>query len=113
MNLASFGQSQWTRRWMFVSANVFAIVLVYVVLIEPIRGMLSERDDDLAQRRMTLARYEAVSGQEEAVQAFAKQVAESNTRGELIAGANAGIAPGDAVPQITSDIPYITTTCGP
>jgi hypothetical protein len=76
---------------MFVSANVFAIVLVYVVLIEPIRGMLSERDDDLAQRRMTLARYEAVSGQEEAVQAFAKQVAESNTRGELIAGANAGI----------------------
>ena len=79
------------RRAIFVSANVLAALVVYFLLVDPILRLVSDHEDDIAQRRATLARYEAVSRQESAVQAFAKQVADSNTRGDLIDGASAGI----------------------
>ena len=91
MTFATLARRPLTRRWIFVSSNLLAVVCVYFALIAPLIGVLGDREEDLAQRRTTLARYEAVSGQEAAVQAFAKQVAESNMRGELIAGANSGI----------------------
>ncbi len=91
MTLTFLHQRRSTRRWVFVTANLLAVICLYLGVLAPIRGLLDEREYDLAQRRLTLARYNSVSGQEEAVQAFARQVADSNARGELIAGASAGI----------------------
>jgi len=91
MNLSFLGQSQRTRRTIFVISNLFAVLCVYFILIDPIRELLDERAENIAQRRATLARYQAVSTQEDAVRSFARRVAESNQRGELIAGSSAGI----------------------
>ncbi len=91
MKLAFIRHPQWARRWIFVTANLLAAMCVYFGLLAPIRGLLDEREEDLAQRRLTLARYNSVASQEPAVEAFARQVADSNARGELIAGASAGI----------------------
>jgi general secretion pathway protein M len=90
MNLIS-ARPLWMRRSFFVATHILASLVVYLVVIAPIRDFLDARDGDLAERRTTLARYVAVSEQEAAVQAYARQVAESNARGELIAGATAGI----------------------
>lgn len=81
----------WMRRSLFIAAHVLTLLVFYLIVIAPIRDFLDARAGDLAERRSTLARYAAVSEQEAAVRAFAKQVAESNARGELIVGATTGI----------------------
>ncbi len=81
----------WIRRTVFFSAHVLAAASVYLVAIEPMRRFLADRADDIAQRRTTLSRYESVAAQERVVEDYAKQVADSNARGELIGGFSAGI----------------------
>lgn len=91
MNLAALRQNLQARRAIFVAGNLLALLFLYFLLVDPILRFLDDRSEQLQQRRTALARYEFVSAQESSVKAFARQVAESNARGELIAGESAGI----------------------
>jgi hypothetical protein len=91
MNLRFSMRAPLARRAVFLSVNILAAACVYFLVVDPVRRWMEGRAEDIAGRRMTLSRYEAVSAQERAVQDFAKQVADSNARGELIAGATSGI----------------------
>jgi len=91
MNLSDLRRNLHVRRALFFGGNLVALLVVYLLLVAPILGHLADRAEEISQRRTTLARYEFVSRQEEAVKAFARQVAESNARGELIGGESAGI----------------------
>ncbi|HMK91248.1 MAG TPA: type II secretion system protein GspM [Methylocystis sp.] len=91
MNLSILRQNQPTRRAVFIAGHLLALLLLYFLLVDPIRRLLESRAEELQQRQATLSRYESVAGQEAAVKAFAAQVAESNARGELIAGEGEGL----------------------
>jgi hypothetical protein len=91
MPLTALSHSQWSRRALFLGVNALLALLSFIVLIEPLRGLLAERADGLADRRATLARYEAIAAQEKAVRLYAQQVAESNAQGELLSGATEGV----------------------
>lgn len=84
-------QQLWSRRFLFVTANLLVLIVAYLLFVAPIESIVEERADALAQQQATLARYKSISGQEAAVHAFAKQVAENNAHGELIGGSNPGI----------------------
>lgn len=79
------------RRAIFVSVNLFALVIFYLVFIEPVRRIVAEGVDAVAERRQTLARYEAVVSHEEQIQDYARQVADINAGGELIEGDSEGV----------------------
>ncbi len=79
------------RRAIFIGVNLLIAALLYLIAIEPARRMIADGADNIAQRRATLARYQAVAAQASAVEDYARQVAESNARGELIDGASEGI----------------------
>ncbi|MCX7899288.1 MAG: type II secretion system protein GspM [Methylocystis sp.] len=91
ISLRAIQSSPLGRRAVFVGVNLLLLALFYLVVIEPARRMIADGAEDIAQRRATLARYEAVAAQEAAVQDYARQVAESNARGELIDGSSEGI----------------------
>jgi general secretion pathway protein M len=91
--MTSLGSQQrlWSRRFLFLTANLVIVLVAYLLFVAPIESMVEERADALAQRQATLARYKSIAGQEAAVRAFAGQVAENNAHGELIGGSNPGI----------------------
>lgn len=91
MNWRAIGRSKWGRRAVFVASNIMIAVLFYLLTIEPVRRILADGVEGLSERRETLARYEAVVSQENAVQEYAKQIADSNARGELVTGESDGI----------------------
>ncbi|QGM96086.1 type II secretion system protein GspM [Methylocystis parvus] len=79
------------RRAIFIGVNLVAFALVYLVFIEPARRMIAGGAEAIAQRRQTLARYEAVAAHEQQIQDYARQVAETNARGELLDGDSEGV----------------------
>ncbi|HEY8162007.1 MAG: type II secretion system protein GspM [Methylocystis sp.] len=79
------------QRAMFIGVNLLALGLVYLVLIEPARRMIADGAEAIAQRRQTLARYEAVAAHDAQIQEYARQVAETNGRGELFDGDSDGV----------------------
>ncbi|MGB5087288.1 MAG: type II secretion system protein GspM [Methylocystis silviterrae] len=79
------------RRGIFVSVNLLALVLFYIVFIEPVRRIVAEGAEAVAERRQTLARYEAIVSHEEQIQDYARQVADINASGELIEGDSEGV----------------------
>jgi general secretion pathway protein M len=76
---------------MFWAVNIALLAAIYLVILQPLRDAVAAGEDALADRRATLARYEAVVGQAAAIDDYAKQVAASNARGEFIPGENDGI----------------------
>ncbi len=79
------------RRGIFVGANLLALVIFYFLFIEPVRRFVAEGAEAVAERRQTLARYEAVVSHEEQIQDYARQVANINASGELIEGDSEGV----------------------
>ncbi|MBM3579046.1 MAG: general secretion pathway protein GspM [Alphaproteobacteria bacterium] len=79
------------RRGIFVGANLLALVIFYFLFIEPVRRIIAEGAEAVAERRQTLARYEAVVSHEEQIQDYARQVANINASGELIEGDSEGV----------------------
>jgi hypothetical protein len=71
--------------------NGLILVALYLGIIQPIRDVVASGTDSLVEQRMTLARYESVAAQADAIEAYAKQTAASNARGEFIPGDNDGI----------------------
>ncbi len=79
------------QRAMFVGVNLLALGLIYLIFIEPARRMVADGAEAIAQRHQTLARYEAVVAHEAQIQDYARQVAETNGRGELFDGDSEGV----------------------
>jgi hypothetical protein len=89
---ASFlSNPRWRRRAAFFGVNALIGIVILAAIVEPARLFLAERAEGVAERRATLARYEAVASQEANVRLYAQQVEESNARGELLAGATEGV----------------------
>ncbi|HEY8261050.1 MAG TPA: type II secretion system protein GspM [Methylosinus sp.] len=79
------------RKAIFFGANALIALVVYLLAIEPLRAFLGDRADAIAERRGTLAGYEAIASQEATVKDYARQVEESNARGELLTGESEGV----------------------
>jgi len=79
------------RRGIFVSVNLLAVALFYLIFIEPVRRIVAEGAEAVAERRQTLARYEAVVEHEQQIQDYARQVTNINASGELIDGDSEGV----------------------
>lgn len=91
MKWPAFARTPLGRRAVFAGVNALMLALFYLVVIEPARRLIADGAEMIAQRRSTLARYEAVAAQEAAIGDYARQVAETNARGELIDGDSEGI----------------------
>jgi len=91
MNWDALRNTPWGRRAAFAGVNLLILTMIYLLAVEPARRLVADGAEMIAQRRMTLARYEAVAAQEETIQEYARQVADINARGELIAGDSEGI----------------------
>lgn len=91
MNWKNFTARPAGRRALFVAVNLLGLALFYIVFIEPARRMIADGAEAIAQRRQTLARYEAVASHEEQIQEYARQVADINGRGELLDGDSEGV----------------------
>jgi general secretion pathway protein M len=79
------------QRAMFVGVNLLALALFYLIFIEPVRRIIADGAETIRERRQTLARYEAVAAHEEQIQGYARQVSETNGRGELFDGDSEGV----------------------
>jgi general secretion pathway protein M len=91
LNAAAIFDPQTKRRALFLCANLAFLLVVYVVAVEPLLGVLAEGSEAIAERRATLAGYESIAAQEQAVKDYARQVEESNSRGELLTGESEGV----------------------
>ncbi|CCJ06974.1 type II secretion system protein GspM [Methylocystis sp. SC2] len=79
------------RHAAFAGVNLLALLVVYLVLIEPARRIIATGADAIAEREQTLARYQAVVAHEDQIQAYAQQVLDINGRGELFDGDSDGV----------------------
>ena len=91
MNWKDFLRSPQKGRALFIGVNLLALALFYLVFIEPARRMVADGAEAIAERRQTLARYEAVALHEGQIQDYARQVADTNGRGELFDGDSEGV----------------------
>ncbi len=87
----TFRHSPAGRRAAFAGVNLLALLLFYLVFIEPARRMIATGAEAIAERRQTLARYASVVAHEEQIHAYAQQVSDINGRGELFDGDSDGV----------------------
>jgi hypothetical protein len=81
----------WRRRLPFLAVNLAILAVFLFGVLAPLFRFFVEGEESLADRRATLARYEAVAGQENAVREYVRQVKEINTHGDLLEGSTAGV----------------------
>lgn len=79
------------RRAIFIGVHLIFALLFFLVVVEPIRAVVADGAAAIAERRQTLARYQAVAAHEEQITEYARQVADINARGELFDGDGEGI----------------------
>jgi hypothetical protein len=79
------------RRAAFIGVNLLALLLFYLLFVEPARRLIATGAEAIAERRQTLARYQAVVAHEEQIQGYAQQVSDINGRGELFDGDSDGV----------------------
>lgn len=91
MNIDAFRRTPAGRRIVFALVNLLIFVVFYLVAVEPLRRVAATGAESIAERRQTLARYEAVAAHEQQIADYARQVAEINARGELFDGDSDGI----------------------
>jgi len=77
----------------FIAGNFAVGLLVTFACILPVRDLLANRDEEIAQQRMMLARFKAVAAREAAVQSAAKETAAD--QGEFLVGKNDGVISAD------------------
>lgn len=86
-----FQQKRSGRKILFVGLNLLAVLFIYLVFIAPVHRMIADGAEAIAERRQTLARYEAVVAQEPRIEAYAQQVSNINAQGELFDGDSDGV----------------------
>lgn len=91
MNWKALRHTPAGRRAAFAGFNLLALLLLYLLFVEPFRRMIADGATTIAERRQTLARYEAVAAHEAQIQAYAQQVSDINGRGELFDGDSDGV----------------------
>ncbi|MBY6242704.1 type II secretion system protein GspM [Methylosinus sp. Sm6] len=91
LNAGALSDPQLKRRALFLGANLALLLVAYLAAVAPLFGFLAERSEAIAERRATLAGYESIAVQEDAVKEYARQVEESNSRGELLTGESEGV----------------------
>ncbi|MGE5387311.1 MAG: type II secretion system protein GspM [Hyphomicrobiales bacterium] len=91
MNWKAFRHTPAGRRAIFAGFNLLALLFLYLIFAEPFRRMIADGAAAIAERRQTLARYEAVAAHEAQIQAYAQQVSDINGRGELFDGDSDGV----------------------
>jgi hypothetical protein len=79
------------RRAIFAGVNLLALFALYLIFVEPARRMIANGAEIVAEKRQTLARYEAVASHDEQIQDYARQIADTNGRGELFDGDSEGV----------------------
>jgi len=83
------------RRAIFLLVNAALVVPVAVFVLLPTRGILSDRDDQIADRRAVLARLTAVASQEANVQAIASDTNAQIRGDEFLSGPNENVISAD------------------
>lgn len=91
MNWDALRHSPAGRRAIFAGVNLLFLLAFLVLFVEPARRFVADGAEAIAERRQTLARYQAVAAHEEQITEYARQVAEINARGELFGGDGEGI----------------------
>ncbi|PPD46210.1 MAG: general secretion pathway protein GspM [Methylocystis sp.] len=91
MNVDAFRRTTAGRRVIFAGVNLAIFALAYLVVVEPLRALIADGAGLIADRRQTLARYEAVASHEQQIADYARQIADINARGELFEGDSDGI----------------------
>ena len=85
--------SPWLRRLLFLGGNLAIGLVVTFACILPVRELLADRDQEIIEQRMMLARFRAVAAQETVVEAAAKDAA--SDQGEFLLGKNEGVIGAD------------------
>ena len=80
--------SPWLHRLLFLGGNFVVGVVVTFACILPIKEFFADRDQEIIEQRMMLARFRVVAAQESVVQAAAKATAAD--QGEFLVGKNSG-----------------------
>lgn len=94
-NWRSFRYTKTGRRALFAGVNLLALLIVYLLFVEPARRMIADGAQAIADRRQTLARYEAVAAHEAQIQDYARQISDINAQGELFDGDSDGVIAAD------------------
>lgn len=95
MNIQEWRTNPWLRRAVFLALNLAAGLVIYGLVVAPIRAFFSDRDTFIAEQGALLARLTSIAAQEANVQAAARQVAEQAKRGELLVGPNESVINAD------------------
>jgi hypothetical protein len=80
------------RRGAFILANVATLIGFWVVVIWPLQDFFASRDAQLSQRRVALARFQAIAAQRSAVERLVAQSAADGRRAEFLEGIDDSVA---------------------
>jgi len=78
------------RRGMFVGVNLCLLIAVYLLTVRPMTVLLSDQTDRLAQARIALLRYRAITAQEESVRSAATRAEDAASSAAFLQGASDG-----------------------
>jgi hypothetical protein len=93
--MAMFRDLQFWRRAIFLLVNAALALPIVVFVVLPIQGVLSDRNDRIAERRAVLARLMAIAAQEPNVQAIASDTNAQIRGDEFLSGPNENVISAD------------------
>jgi general secretion pathway protein M len=93
MIISLWQQNQWLRGLAFIAGNLAVGIVIAFAWVLPIRDFFAERDQQIIEHRMALARLRTVARQEAAVQAAAAKGAVHH--GEFLIGKAEGVISAD------------------
>lgn len=102
--------SRWGRRALFIGANVAFAASLYLGVIAPIQSFLADGAEHIAERQATLARYQSIVAQEDAVRKYVEQIKDGNARGELLEGSSEGIVNANLQARLKSSAERVGVT---
>lgn len=77
---------------LFLAFNVFMLLCIYMIVVQPIGTILTEQATRLSDRSGELARYQAMAGEESAVRALFGQARDERNASIFLSGENEGAA---------------------
>ena len=96
-------ERRWLRGLLFALGNLAAAAVLALAVVLPIRDGFAEREDEIATRRIALARLQAIAAQESAVQSAAKAHSAVEA-GDFLPGRNEGVVVADLQTRLKGSI---------
>lgn len=90
------------RRAIFVAVNLVSGLIVWMLVILPMRNLIVDRDTRIAEQRQTLARLSALAAQAQTVEGLLSQSEAVKDRVEFLRGTNPGVIAADLQTKLTS-----------